>query len=48
MFDPLSTMPEVSVIILNWNGKHFLETCLNVLCRQTFPDFETIPVDNVV
>jgi len=39
-------MPEMSVIVLNWNGKHFLETCLTSLRRQTFRDFETILVDN--
>ncbi len=39
-------MPEMSVIVLNWNGKHFLETCLKSLRRQTFRDFETILVDN--
>lgn len=39
-------IPEMSVIVLNWNGKHFLETCLTALRRQTFRDFETILVDN--
>lgn len=39
-------MPETSVIVLNWNGKHFLETCLAALRRQTFRDFETVLVDN--
>jgi GT2 family glycosyltransferase len=39
-------MPRISVIILNWNGKQFLETCLSALVRQTFRDFETILVDN--
>jgi GT2 family glycosyltransferase len=39
-------MPEISVIILNWNGKHFLEACLTALRRQTFRDFEAILVDN--
>jgi GT2 family glycosyltransferase len=39
-------MPEISVIIANWNGKHFLEDCLSALRRQTFRDFETIVVDN--
>lgn len=39
-------MPEISVIVLNWNGKHFLETCLAALRRQTFRDFEAILVDN--
>lgn len=39
-------MPEMSVIVVNWNGKHFLEDCLSALRRQTFCDFETILVDN--
>src|ERR1039457_4092577 len=39
-------MPEISVIILNWNGKDFLDDCLVAMRRQTFRDFETILVDN--
>jgi GT2 family glycosyltransferase len=39
-------MPETSVIIANWNGKHFLHDCLNAMRHQTFRDFETILVDN--
>jgi len=39
-------MPDISVIVVNWNGKHFLETCLTALRRQTFREFETILVDN--
>ena len=39
-------MPEISVIILNWNGKQFLEDCLCAMRRQTLRDFETILVDN--
>jgi GT2 family glycosyltransferase len=39
-------MPQISVIILNWNGKPFLEECLGAMRRQTFRDFETILVDN--
>ena len=39
-------MPEMSVIILNWNGKHFLDECLRAMRRQTFRDFEAILVDN--
>ena len=39
-------MPEMSVIVVTWNGKHFLETCLTALRRQTFRDFEAILVDN--
>jgi GT2 family glycosyltransferase len=39
-------MPEISVIVVNWNGKHFLGECLSALRKQTFRDFETILVDN--
>ncbi|MFZ0733067.1 MAG: glycosyltransferase family 2 protein [Candidatus Sulfotelmatobacter sp.] len=39
-------MPEISVIIVNWNGRHFLPDCLSALRQQTFRDFETIFVDN--
>ena len=36
----------ISVIIPNWNGKHFLAECIDSLGGQTFRDFETILVDN--
>jgi GT2 family glycosyltransferase len=39
-------MSEISVIIVNWNGEHFLAECLSALRRQTFQNFETILVDN--
>ncbi len=41
-------MPPVtaSLIIVNWNGAAHLPGCLDSLARQTFPDFETILVDN--
>jgi GT2 family glycosyltransferase len=35
-----------SVIVVNWNGKDHLETCLESLAAQTFRDFEVILVDN--
>lgn len=39
-------MPAISVVVLNWNGKHFLADCLGAMQHQTFRDFETILVDN--
>jgi GT2 family glycosyltransferase len=38
--------PLFSVIILNWNGRHLLEECLDSVLSQTFRNFETIVVDN--
>lgn len=38
--------PVVSVIIVNYNGKHYLEKCLRGLKHQMFSRFETIIVDN--
>ena len=36
----------VSVVIPNWNGKHFLSGCLDSLLTQTHKDLEVIVVDN--
>ncbi|MBI4317413.1 MAG: glycosyltransferase family 2 protein [Chloroflexi bacterium] len=38
--------PKVSVIIVNWNGRHFLRRCLLSLTNQTYPNVEIILVDN--
>lgn len=38
--------PKVSVIILNYNGKHFLKDCLDSALDQTYPNHEVIVVDN--
>lgn len=38
--------PLVSIIIVNWNGWHYLKPCLTALDRQTFTNFEVIVVDN--
>lgn len=36
----------ISVVILNFNGKRYLEKCLSSLESQTYRDFEVIVVDN--
>jgi GT2 family glycosyltransferase len=38
--------PLISVIVLNWNGIHFLDQCLSSLMRQTYAPLEVIVVDN--
>lgn len=37
---------KVSIIIVNWNGRQFLDECLSSLRRQTCADYEIIFVDN--
>lgn len=41
-----TNQPLFSVVIPNWNGKHFLQTCLDALNRQTYPNVEVIIADN--
>jgi len=38
--------PEITVVVVNYNGRDYLRGCLASLARQTFTDFETIVVDN--
>ncbi|MEM1554662.1 MAG: glycosyltransferase family 2 protein [Thermoproteota archaeon] len=38
--------PEISVVILNYNGMKFLEVCLKSLLNSTYKDFEVVIVDN--
>ena len=35
-----------SIIIPNWNGAHYLPTCLNSLAAQTYAPIEVWVVDN--
>lgn len=37
---------KVSILIVNWNGKKWLEKCLGSLRAQTYKNFEVIFVDN--
>jgi GT2 family glycosyltransferase len=40
------TNPLISIIILNWNGRRFIENCLNSVRETTYPNIEIIVVDN--
>lgn len=37
---------KITIVIPNYNGKHFMEPCLASLSRQTYKDFEILVVDN--
>ena len=41
-------LPRVSIVILNWNGRHHLEPCFSTLRRLDYPEdrFEVVLVDN--
>ncbi len=38
--------PLVSIVIVNWNGWHFLPACLDSLARQSYSDHEILMIDN--
>ncbi len=38
--------PSVAIAILNWNGKHFLETLLPALQHLTYPNYTVYIIDN--
>ena len=38
--------PKISIILLNWNGKHDTEECLNSLRKLNYDNYEIIVVDN--
>lgn len=39
-------MPEVSIVIINFNSRDFIRSCLDSVFRQVYRDFEVIVVDN--
>ncbi|MBX7066383.1 MAG: glycosyltransferase family 2 protein [Parachlamydiales bacterium] len=39
-------LPKISIILLNWNGKKDTLECLASLKKVTYPNFQTIVVDN--
>ncbi len=42
----MSVLPSVAVVILNWNGKKFLEQFLPSVCRSTYGNLQVILADN--
>jgi GT2 family glycosyltransferase len=41
-----TNLPKISVIVVNFNGKKWLETCIHSLKKQTYPNLEIVIVDN--
>ena len=42
----MQSSPMVSIIIVTWNSKEYLHTCLDKFPAQTWDDFEIILIDN--
>lgn len=42
----MSQLPLISIIILNFNGKRYVERCLQSVLNSDYPNFEVIFVDN--
>ncbi|MEP7354283.1 MAG: glycosyltransferase family 2 protein [Acidobacteriota bacterium] len=43
---PQAGQANVSVVVINWNGREYLRACLQALGQQTYRDFEVIVSDN--
>jgi GT2 family glycosyltransferase len=43
---PAIRSPEISVVIVTWNGRAYLDACLNAVAAQVGTEAETILVDN--
>jgi GT2 family glycosyltransferase len=39
-------MTQISLVIVNWNGKHLLQRCLPAALSQSFGDYQVIVLDN--
>jgi len=38
--------PQVAILVINYNGKHFLKTCLESIEKQTYRNYQVYVVDN--
>jgi GT2 family glycosyltransferase len=42
----MNSLPRVALVVINWNGRPFLEACLTSLLKLNYPDFSVTVVDN--
>ena len=38
--------PHIYILILNWNGKRFLKSCLDSVLAINYPNYTTLVIDN--
>ena len=41
-----ASSPSVTILVLNWNGKHLLDACLTPLMQQTYTTYDVMLIDN--
>ena len=41
-----SSLPPVTLIVLNWNGRYLLQPCLSALTQLDYPDYNIVLADN--
>jgi hypothetical protein len=41
-----TALPHISIVIVNWNGRHFLKQCLDSVLRQTYRHYDVYLIDN--
>jgi len=46
MINKQEELPPISIVIINYNGKGFLQRCISSVLNSDYPDFEVILVDN--
>jgi GT2 family glycosyltransferase len=46
MSEPINKSPKVAVVLLNWNGRHWMERFLPGVLSSTYPNLEVIIGDN--
>jgi hypothetical protein len=46
MSTQITSQPKIAVMILNYNGIQFLESCIDSLLNQTYKNFDIIMIDN--
>jgi len=42
----LTFSPSVAIVILNWNGKHYLEQFLPFVLSTDYPNYKVVIADN--
>ncbi len=42
----MNALPHITIIVLNWNGRSYLDACLTALSKLDYPNYNIVLVDN--